>query len=417
MAKVEMRPSGTTKAPESTSLPEWAVYIYMKPDQALEEFAERDIQEMAAGVTGSAVPVVVHLEQQRDVQRLLIADGEARPVPDSWTGATYPTRIPATTGSLEEFLAWASRNYRSRQRLVVLWGHSRGVGIDLVGPSSMQVDQPSGPVPESVSLSPSGPAPDGLPLDTLLEVGTKLSGLARAAGASGKEIDVLGLDSCYMSSAEYAHALRTRVGFLVAAEGAVKRTGWNYRVILNELSRSPSLTPAGVARIIVDHVGSLDGDLSLAKLDLEKSPDFVAAFKELVDALLQAIQDADEAHALFIALKRTSYFQVRQFLDVRDLCHRLRSTFNGDVARMATRALVAYNALVYSRSTGVARGRLNGVSVFCPLFRAQLPFGDDTPDVDAVVDLDVYRALDFVTATRWLALCDALKPRLAFSRL
>ena len=36
-------------------LPDWAVHIYMKPDQALEAFAERDIQEMVAGVTGTAV--------------------------------------------------------------------------------------------------------------------------------------------------------------------------------------------------------------------------------------------------------------------------------------------------------------------------------------------------------------------------
>ena len=289
--------------------------------------------------------------------------------------------------------------------------------MDLVGPSAIQIDEPSGPAPESSPVPTSGPAPDGIPLDTLLKVGTTLAGLGPGAGESEHDIDVLGLDSCYMSSAEYAHALRTRVGFLVAAEGAVKRTGWNYRIILEKLSRSPSMQAADLAKIIVDHVGALGGDLSLARLDLEKSDAFAAAFKDLVTLLLQVIQDPDEAHALFITLKRTTYFQVRQFLDVRDLCHRLRSAFAGEVSRQAGEVLVAYNKMVDSQATGSARGRLNGVSVYCPLFNAQAPFGNDMPDVDAVVNGNEYRALEFVTSTRWGALCDAVKPRMASSRI
>ena len=61
--------------------------------------------------------------------------------------------------------------------------------------------------------------------------------------------------------------------------------------------------------------------------------------------------------------------------------------------------LAAYEAMAFARATGAALGRLNGVSIYCPLFVAQRPFGDDLADVDAIVDSAVYDSLDFVQAT------------------
>ena len=54
------------------------------------------------------------------------------------------------------------------------------------------------------------------------------------------------------------------MAFLVAADGAVKRTGWNYRFVLGALSAAkPPLSPDALARTIVDHVVTLEGDVSL----------------------------------------------------------------------------------------------------------------------------------------------------------
>jgi len=414
-------PKGSTRsttAQEPTALPEWAVYIYMKPDEALEEFAERDIEEMAAGVTGAAFPVVVHVDQERDVQRLLIANGQATPIDSSaWKWAGYKNRAIDPEEGFDRFLKWAAATHPSKRRFVVLWGHSRGIGIDLAGPAAAFDEAPdSGP-----SLAPattSGPAPDGLRLDKLLDVGTALPrSPSKSPGAPGRTIDVLGLDSCYMSSAEFARQLEPHVGFLVAAGGAVKRTGWNYRVVLGALTADPQITPQALADGIVAHVESLDGDVSLARLDLGKSVALTDAFAGLVKALQAVIVDQDEAQALFIQLKRTSYYQVRQFLDLRDLCQRVRTAFNGSVRGAAEGVLGAYEAMTFSRATGAALGRLNGVIIHCPLFQAQRPFGDDLPDVDAIVDQATYDGLDFVQATGWAAMCQQLGRRLGTSRV
>jgi hypothetical protein len=414
-----LKRSTGSEAPEPNVKPEWAVYIYMKPDLALEEFAERDIQEMAAGVKGAAFPVVVQVDQERDVQRLAIATGKATPIEAStWKPAGTNRAVVASVG-FADFLRWAGARYPAKRRFVVLWGHSRGVGIDLIGPSAEVIDVSDAAA--GVSPRPSGAPPaDGLSFEELFNLAAVFPTAAQGVAPKSQElvsIDLLGLDSCYMSSAEFAHELSSRVGYLVAADGAVKRTGWNYRDVLGALSADPAITPAALAATIVEHVRHLGGDVSLARLDLQKSPALAQAFAALVAALRDIIIDPDEAHALYIMLKRTSYFQVRQFLDLRDLCQRLRAGFDGAVRDAADAMLRAYQDMVFARATGAALGRLNGVSIYCPLFRAQPPFRGDTPDVDAVVSEAQYEKLKFVHGTGWFALCRQLESRLDASRL
>ena len=167
------------------------------------------------------------------------------------------------------------------------------------------------------------------------------------------------------------------MAFLVAADGAVKRTGWNYRFVLGALSAAkPPLSPDALARTIVDHVATLEGDVSLAGLNLDKSEAMEEAFEELVATLQAVMADPDEAEALFIMLKRTSYLQVRQFLDLRDPCHQMRAGFGGAVATAADKVLarVPRNGVCAGNGDGGGTPEW-GQHSYCPLFRAREPFG------------------------------------------
>jgi hypothetical protein len=372
---------------------EWAIYVFMKPDAALEAAAVADIAEMKAAAANDQVHLVVQLERVNDVERLSVEAGrEVQIRPDR--------RVVEPRHSLRDFLRWASTAYPAKRRMLVLWGHSRGVGIDLAGPRAAAdgiVVRPDGrATPDSVS----GPPADGL----------KLSEMHQATDPLAR-VDILGFDACYMSSLEYACELAGRAGYLVAAQGYIRRSGWDYRSLLNALAAAPSASALELADCIVDQATALEGNTNLSRIDLgpiAQDGGIVAAFTRLVGALLRVIDDPIEARALRITLKQASYLQVRQFLDVRDLCYKLLDSFNGAVGEAAADVLAEYDRVVRSRAAGTALGVLNGLSIYCPLFTAELPIGNATADVDAVVDDAEYRRLAFVARTRWLTLCERL---------
>ena len=55
-------------------------------------------------------------------------------------------------------------------------------------------------------------------------------------------LDILGMDSCLMSTAEVCDEVRKHVAYLVASEGFVPNAGWPYRCLLNE-SRGRGAAP------------------------------------------------------------------------------------------------------------------------------------------------------------------------------
>ena len=170
---------------------------------------------MAAGVTGDCrFPSRCSSDQERDVQRLSMVAGHGEARLDAGTSGSRPARPDANPRVPSERLraissAWAEHHAtRRRRRFVVLWGHSRGVGIDLVGPvGGCRIDVPDGRSAASFARSrPSGP-PAGWhsASSDLLNLGTpcvRLGGHRESPcnRESTTSIDLLGLDSCYMSS-------------------------------------------------------------------------------------------------------------------------------------------------------------------------------------------------------------------------
>jgi hypothetical protein len=383
---------------------DWAVYVFMKPDAALERAAAADIEEMKLAATSDRLHLVVQLERGNDIERLVVANGQDRL-------AESPKRQVAAPGSLRDFLDWAGHQYPGKRRMLILWGHSRGVGIDFAGPTvATEIASAFRNEVNRTQAPASGPPEGALRLPALQ------SALKPAQRDDGKPFDVIGFDACYMGSLEYACELASETDYLVAAQGYIKRSGWDYRVVLDALSNDALPSPAEFAAHIVDHAAVLEGNTNLSRIDLttlgpERGAGMVVAFRRLVAALTRVIDDPVEARALRIALKQTSYLQVRQFLDVRDLCYRLMDAFNEDVNAAAEEVLTAYDAVVRSRATGTALGVLNGLSIYCPLFQAEPSIGDATADVDAVVDHEEYGKLAFVKATGWQKLCELIDRR------
>lgn len=407
---------------------EWAVFVFMKPDADLELAAVDDVEEMKKVGDTSRFHLALQIERVNDVEQLVIESGTES------LRTERARRQPTLNKSLQSFLDWGFRAFPARHRMVILWGHTRGVGFDLTGPRE---DLPDLPFPSGISTGfasagenarlvratqTEAPVEDGHADElTIEQIGTAFQGLTAPAEGRGamkpgsQAIDILGLDSCYMSSVEFAHQLRNSVRFIVASQSFIRTQGWDYRTILERVAGfKGDLSPRDMGALIVHHVEKLPGATNLSLLDLNHSDTFAGTMHGLVRALQAAIRrDADERRALQIFLKRTAFLKVRQFLDLRDLCHKLRQNFAGEVAERANAVLERFDQLV-ARNEAQARalGLLNGVSIFYPYLRARrsIPVFDGQEEVDAVVDFVDYKNLDFVRDTGWGGLLDAVEP-------
>jgi hypothetical protein len=284
-----------------------------------------------------------------------------------------------------------------------------------------QVVRPVSPlrlVDGSRGIGPAGPPPDALSVTQLTDLfaaplpdrddsNAAVRGSGPRPAVQRRRLNLLGFDSCYMSSVEFTCALRHAVDYVVASQSFIKTEGWNYRTVLSALASDPGMDPEAFGRKIVDHVVDLQGASNLALVNLTKAEPFIDAFRGLVDALLETIRDRDERRALQIVFGQAAFLQVRQFLDLRDLCHKIREEFAGRVADAAFAVLqqLQETTFLYHRARGRALGRLNGLSIYYPHVRAEEPMGGlPVTEGNAVVDLAEYRALEFVARTRWLEL-------------
>jgi cysteine peptidase C11 family protein len=390
---------------------EWAVFVYMRPDASLELPAIRDIEEMTRATTGTDVHVIVQVDHTNDRQRRRIVEGKAELV------QRFRPRRSTPLADLGEFIAWASEAYPSHKRLLVIWGHARGVGVDLVGPSAEPLATTPAFGPRPAPSSAPRPRSDALSFLDLIDVSGRVAPRP-ARPVTGTQmfpavapIDLLGLDSCFMSSVEFAHELHGCVGHMVASQSYMKMDGWNYAVILEALTKCPDMSVEDLAKTIVRHVDQLDGDTNLAHLVLQKSPALVEKFRVLVCLLQEAVRDPRAANALAIQLKRANYLKVRQFLDLRDVCHKIADLFDGEITAAANAVLDEYEGFVaQARGLGRTIGHLFGVSLYYANVEADLPLGNAAPDADAIVDPYEYEQLAFVRDTGWLRLVTTLAP-------
>jgi hypothetical protein len=419
-------PTPTRARPSRT----WSVFIFMKPDETLEKAAIDDVDEMKTVGRLDHAYVAVQVERVNDVERLEIDSGQERlhASPDRPRPVEMERRI-------ESFMEWGMKAFPSTHRLAVLWGHARGVGFELGPPDdgrSRPVDvfaewapasKDAGTGPGAAGGRRRGRLSDGLTIPLLAGVVKDLK--SRASGASNgtprheddettpghnMSLDVLGLDSCYMSGIECGYQLHGCVDYLVASESFMLNQGWDYSQVLGALARPHGTSPEGLGEAIVRHVTTLPGAGSISMLRLKEMPDLVARVRTLVRALREVVTDGAERRALKIVLSRVSFLKVRQFLDLRDLCHKLTQNFDGAVASAAADVLERLPAVVFHQAHGVAAGTLNGLSIFYPYVRASAMStqATDIGEVNAIVSPQEYRQLAFVKDTGWGELLDDL---------
>jgi hypothetical protein len=108
--------------------------------------------------------------------------------------------------------------------------------------------------------------------------------------------DILGLDSCQMSTVEVSYQVRGSVAYLVASEGPVLNTGWPYRQVLTSVAEKRAESSEAIARAIAESYLRFYRDYEIAGVatdiavtDLSKIEPVGKAVRELARAMREPL--------------------------------------------------------------------------------------------------------------------------------
>jgi hypothetical protein len=217
---------------------------------------------------------------------------------------------------LESFVASGIRENPSDHYLLILSGHASGV----VG---RRIDQGG--------FSPG--ATRTLDLRPMFESIKK---------RTGRVVDVLGMDACFMSMCEVCWELRGAVRYLVSSEGLTPQHGWPYHRILELFRGDEALAPKEVAAAIVGRYLRHQADFDLAgqsvdlsACEIDKTERLADAVTGLCHAMGARLEDRAFRDALVLSHWKAQSYKSEQYVDLWDFCDLLSGHCEDQAVRTA----------------------------------------------------------------------------------
>jgi len=264
----------------------WTVLVWSASDNDMYAYQVGDLDDMEKGVVDR-----LHIAAQVDhkpaggpVERLEIRSDHQPGLHSPQAGPVLqkPMNDPQ---ALADFIKWGVKEYPSDKVWLVISGHGDAWhGACETGEEAVYM---------------------GLP--QLREA------LASARQETGKKLDLLSFDACYMGSVEAAYQLRDEARYMVGSQEEVGYTGMPYEEVLPQV---PSLSPEELARKLVEAGSALPVEYrTLAAFDLEK----VAGVAEAVKGLGEAVA----ASEVPLGKARDTAQEMYGYRDLHDLAGRL----------------------------------------------------------------------------------------------
>ncbi len=407
---------------------QWTVLVYLAGDNNLDSFGLADLREMKQVGSTDHVNVVAQFDRAGSTlssKRYFLQRGtELRDDAVADLGETN-TGDPKI---LEDFLHWGATTYPAAHYLLVLWNHGAGwddtniyrlarrdLGLSVTRRGA-RADGPEIGATGAISFShlralsrhrfrralfrstveravaARAIAFDDGAQDFLDNLEVKRV-LTRFCDATGKKLDVLGMDACLMSMIEVTYQLRGCVGYTVGSEELEPGEGWPYAEILTSLTRRPQQTPEALAKMIVRRYLASYGrgaGVTQSAFDLAKAEELKNVIDRLGRALSRGLADASVRAAIITARAQVQqYDDPPQYVDLSDLCQLIRSGTKQksvvDACRTVEAAVADGGFVVASGFRGKAVAHSTGVSIYFPT-RELSP---------------LYRRLDFAKKASW----------------
>jgi hypothetical protein len=245
--------------------------------------------------------------------------GEVVPVerlPHADLADIRPRQTRINRAVLESFVASGISENPSDHYLLILSGHASGV----VG---KRIDE-NGFSPGATRTLDLGPMFESIKKRT------------------GRVVDVLGMDACFMSMCEVCWELRGAVRFLVASEGLTPQFGWPYHRILELFRNDDVLAPEEVASAIVALYLRYRADFDLAgqsvdlsACEIDKGEQLSDTVTRLSHAMGTRLEDRAFRDALLLSRWKAQSYKSEQYVDLWDFCHLLEEQGEDEAVRSA----------------------------------------------------------------------------------
>ncbi|HEY7818822.1 MAG TPA: clostripain-related cysteine peptidase, partial [Vicinamibacteria bacterium] len=217
-------------------------------------------------------------------------------------------------------------------------------------------------------------------------------------------LEILGLDSCQMSTVEVGYEVRESVSYLVASEGPVANTGWPYRQVLEALAERAADSSAEMARAVAEsylrfyrdyEIAGMSTDIAVSDLSrMEGVAEAVSQMAKALEAPLQQLapdgleeaielselgaEEPDERRsardAIVLAHWSAQSYKCDRYTDLHDFARQLlrfaagRSGPRIDRIRSACRQVLdaVEGAVLRAGTTGPELQHSHGLSIYFP---------------------------------------------------
>ena len=318
--------TGCFLSPPINNTAEWTVMVYLDSDNNLESAGIDDINEMEMVGSSADVNIVIQVDRIPDydtsnsnwttTRRYYITQDNDPYIINSQLISDLGELNMGNPQTLIDFASWAVSNYPAKKYLLVIWNH--GGGFRSPGHTTRDI------------------AWDDTSRDkiTIPELEYALSAISVQMG---ENIDIVGMDACYMAMTEVAYQIKDYADILVTSEEAEPNDGWPYDTILGQLVSYPTVTSNQLAANIVDSYifsYTVSDEVTQSAIDLSYT-DTLA--NQLSDMALAIMSDTLTPTINYInAANFSQYYGDPDFIDLYDFCNKILSySYNVQVKNIA----------------------------------------------------------------------------------
>ncbi|MGA9673285.1 MAG: clostripain-related cysteine peptidase [Terracidiphilus sp.] len=370
----------------------WGIYVYFAADvrnSAMQASVWSTLQTIALVGSKETVKITAMVDLPgRNTEYYIIpprpktpAEAQARILPDRFLSNVNSASID----TIMDFFDWSHRNCPADNIALIFWGH--GYALDDFDPRIQQKIGGIAPTSaDGIMGRVASTFPAGRPGELkLLYDATHNSVLSNRDFSQAirnyceffnqrRPIQILGLDCCNMAMVEVLTEFQGSTEYAVAAETALPFQAWLSAPVLQKFLDGPMLTARQFAitavQDFVDYMASSATlFIELSACNMECFGRLETAMRELVKALLPAIEISENRRAVAHAWERDVSFLPDGMIDLASFCELLASYINPAEADVKTAALSVRDAVQgFPKTDGSCTGGVVDYKGIAPRF-------------------------------------------------